>query len=230
MKQQSLQDRFNQSVEKLKEIFVGVAQSLMPVLDALAGVLEIVNLAVKPFTWLMDVAGKFHDYLKPITGIFLSTLAASTILKKNLFQSAISALTTASSLTLGLGMVTILAAVGYGISQMESKASNPKFAKGGIVTKPITNATVGEAGPEAIIPLNSPKADKYLGTDKSNTGESGENSVVKELREIKNILQKTYNLDLTQNSNKSSQTSGTSLAMNIDRLGTTISTNTYKTQ
>ena len=30
----------------------------------------------------------------------------------------------------------------------------PKFAEGGIVTKPITNATVGEAGPEAIIPLD----------------------------------------------------------------------------
>jgi len=30
----------------------------------------------------------------------------------------------------------------------------PKFAKGGIVTKPVYNATVGEAGPEAVIPLN----------------------------------------------------------------------------
>jgi hypothetical protein len=30
-----------------------------------------------------------------------------------------------------------------------------KFADGGIVTKPITNATVGEAGPEAIIPLSA---------------------------------------------------------------------------
>lgn len=33
--------------------------------------------------------------------------------------------------------------------------TGPKFAKGGIVTKPIYNATVGEAGPEAIIPLGS---------------------------------------------------------------------------
>jgi hypothetical protein len=30
----------------------------------------------------------------------------------------------------------------------------PKFAEGGIVNKPVTNATIGEAGPEAVIPLN----------------------------------------------------------------------------
>jgi hypothetical protein len=32
--------------------------------------------------------------------------------------------------------------------------SGPKFAKGGITVKPIHNATMGEAGPEAIIPLH----------------------------------------------------------------------------
>jgi sporulation protein YlmC with PRC-barrel domain len=43
----------------------------------------------------------------------------------------------------------------------------PKLAKGGIVTGEINNATIGEAGPEAIIPLNSPKADKLLGNNAS---------------------------------------------------------------
>lgn len=38
-----------------------------------------------------------------------------------------------------------------------------KFAKGGIVTEQIDNATVGEAGPEAIIPLNSPEGRQILG-------------------------------------------------------------------
>ena len=86
MKQQSLQDRFNQSVEKLKEIFVSVTQSLMPILDTLAGVLEIVNLIVKPFTWLMDAAGSIHEYLKPIAGIMITAGVASAILKKNLLK------------------------------------------------------------------------------------------------------------------------------------------------
>jgi hypothetical protein len=33
-------------------------------------------------------------------------------------------------------------------------ASGPKFAKGGIVKREVNNATIGEAGPEAVIPLN----------------------------------------------------------------------------
>ena len=32
--------------------------------------------------------------------------------------------------------------------------SGPKFADGGMITKPIYNATIGEAGPEAVVPLN----------------------------------------------------------------------------
>ena len=36
------------------------------------------------------------------------------------------------------------------VSQMSAA---PKFAAGGIVTSEINNATIGEAGPEAIIPL-----------------------------------------------------------------------------
>ena len=41
--QQSVQERFNQTVEKLKEIFVSVASALMPVFDTLAEVFKIVG-------------------------------------------------------------------------------------------------------------------------------------------------------------------------------------------
>ena len=48
------------------------------------------------------------------------------------------------------------AALGAGYGLYESmQPKGPEFADGGIVTKPITNATVGEAGPEAIIPLST---------------------------------------------------------------------------
>jgi len=46
-----------------------------------------------------------------------------------------------------------------------------EFANGGIVTSPITNATVGEAGPEAIIPLRSPMGKKILNVDQNNTSQ-----------------------------------------------------------
>jgi hypothetical protein len=59
-----------------------------------------------------------------------------------------------------------LAVLGGAILLAESLTKPKKqeeFAAGGIVLSEINNATVGEAGPEAIIPLNSPKADKMLG-------------------------------------------------------------------
>jgi len=44
-----------------------------------------------------------------------------------------------------------------------------EFANGGIVTSPISNATVGEAGPEAIIPLESSIGREILNIDRKST-------------------------------------------------------------
>jgi hypothetical protein len=47
------------------------------------------------------------------------------------------------------------AAGGYAtLGETPTPEPGPKFAKGGITVKPIHNATMGEAGPEAIIPLH----------------------------------------------------------------------------
>ena len=43
LKSQSIQDRFNASIEKLKEIFVSLVEPLMPVLDAFSSILKIVG-------------------------------------------------------------------------------------------------------------------------------------------------------------------------------------------
>jgi outer membrane murein-binding lipoprotein Lpp len=42
--------------------------------------------------------------------------------------------------------------------------SGPKFADGGMIKKPVYNATIGEAGPEAVVPLNEfyAKLDKLI--------------------------------------------------------------------
>ena len=55
--------------------------------------------------------------------------------------------------------------------KMAEYDKSAKFANGGIVTSPITNATVGEAGPEAIIPLRSPMGKKILNVDQNNTSQ-----------------------------------------------------------
>lgn len=60
------------------------------------------------------------------------------------------------------GGQTLFSALAFGPNEDKKTAyarvsggMGPKFATGGIVTKPITNATVGEAGPEAIVPLST---------------------------------------------------------------------------
>ncbi len=58
------------------------------------------------------------------------------------------------------------------IAAMIAVASNIKMAKGGIVTGP-TNALIGEAGPEAVIPLSGGKAERFLGS-----GDSGKSQTI----------------------------------------------------
>jgi uncharacterized membrane protein len=59
LEQQSIQERFNQTVEKLKEIFINVANVLMPIFDVFAGIFEIVG----PIVGLI---GQLVSYMTPI--------------------------------------------------------------------------------------------------------------------------------------------------------------------
>jgi hypothetical protein len=55
MESASMQDRFLQSVEKLKEVFVGLVQPLMPVLDAFAAILAYISESKVALTVLQGV-------------------------------------------------------------------------------------------------------------------------------------------------------------------------------
>lgn len=74
MEQQSLQEKFNQTVEKLKEIFMNVANALMPVFDTLSGVFDIMG----PIVGLVMDWGK---YLLPIIAGMKTFLLVSTAIK-----------------------------------------------------------------------------------------------------------------------------------------------------
>ena len=94
-----------------------------------------------------------------------------------------------------------------------------EFANGGVIKKKITNATVGEEGPEAIIPLNSKGQDilqsfhkqsiiNHQETENNSKNNVSENKIVKitnqtqdfaqmvgELKDVKNLLSKILNKD-----------------------------------
>jgi hypothetical protein len=52
--QQSMQDRLNKSVEKLQELFVSLAEPLLPVLDILSSILKVVGLILTPIGWIVS--------------------------------------------------------------------------------------------------------------------------------------------------------------------------------
>jgi hypothetical protein len=102
MQSASIQDRFNTSIEKLKEIFVTLAEPLMPVLDAFAGILSVIGAVMKGVGYIFDGLNS----LGPVLGKIATTLAAA----------ALAAFMLGTSLTLGVGAAVILAAAAGGIA------------------------------------------------------------------------------------------------------------------
>ena len=154
---QNIQDRFNQAILKLQDA-VGnlVAGPFGALIDMLSYALNIVGLIGKPFAYFGKVidaiTGKSSSLGSVLKGILATVIGIGLIL---------SPLSTLSALAAGGAFIALGQATGM-----------TKFADGGIVTSEINNATVGEAGPEAIIPLNSPKANDILGINKEISGGS----------------------------------------------------------
>lgn len=140
--QASMQDRFNASVEKLKELFVLVAESLMPIMDILSPILNSVSYLVN----LVSTIGKSFGGIGGILlGIIPILMKASFIAKSFAmfsFKGAIAAIFRSfSAVPFGLGIPLAIAAVaGLGtlISSAASKVgdiNSPAKGKTQISTK-----------------------------------------------------------------------------------------------
>jgi len=151
--QRSVQEKFNDAMLKLQDV--------------------IGNLVAGPLGQFVSFLAKGLDY---ITGIAIAFGSIYALQKGIAAYQAIIAVSKGKELAVQLGIATAWAianpftalaglAIAGGIASLVASqmSAAPKFADGGIVTSPITNATIGEAGPEAIIPLNSPKANSMMG-------------------------------------------------------------------
>ena len=75
VKQQSIQERFNQSVEKLKEIFVRIAEPVMQILEPIMQIVDalmpLVNVILKPALSLFQAIGKAIStfIMEPLNGV-----------------------------------------------------------------------------------------------------------------------------------------------------------------
>ena len=145
--QVGVQDKFNATVEKLKEVFVTVANSIMPIIDILANVFGLIG-SIMSFldpmiqTALVGVA-LVQDIISGIGWLFGNDFGDSAV------KSQIQTAEQSSQDNYGFS--------GDAFGEDQSIKDRTAMADGGIVTGP-TNALVGEAGPEAVIPLsdNSP--------------------------------------------------------------------------
>lgn len=178
----SAQEKFNAAIDKLKSILASIVEGpAAKFVDMLANVVSSGEALKSIFTSIGVIIGTI-SLTKLITGLITAAVSAGTL--------SISAAAAASALTLGIGALAIIgsiAAISSSIDSAQKEAearakSGPKFAAGGIVTSQINNATIGEAGAEAIIPLNSQKGKEILGGNSS-----------AELAEIKNILNQILN-------------------------------------
>jgi hypothetical protein len=152
-KQVGMADKMNAQMEKLKEIFVIVGEALMPILDI--------------FVSIFDLIGPIMKFLDPMIQTILVGVAALTDLVKGaaflankLFGDGKDKFESATKKQIQKAEGS--AQKNYGVSgdafgEDQSIRNRAEMAAGGIVTGP-TNALVGEAGPEAVIPLsgNSP--------------------------------------------------------------------------
>ena len=221
--QQSTQEKFNNSIIKLQEIFVGLAEPvlaildpfiqlaqtilplinvvLQPVLSALKSIAEIVRVSITQpleglkgtFKGIMtilngDVTEGFKQIGTSLLHIFLSPFQAIT-------SGAVKLINEFIALANKIPGVNIDEAPTPNLTDSIAGGSSMAFAEGGIVTKPV-KGLVGEAGPEAIIPLDKLMAE------------------FKEMRAI-----------LTQIANKE----GT-VYLDGTKVGTAMAMSTYKTQ
>ena len=178
-KQVGMGDRFGATMEKLKEIFVVVGEALMPILSSLVSVFDIIG---PIFTILNPL---IQTVLFPL-GILADVLKTIMFLGKsfaNLFGAGL------DTSDFAFGESTIGAGNRMAESVGIEAPTNPKkfamMADGGIVTGP-TQAIVGEAGPEAVIPLsdNSPMIKQTNKTNELLATLIGQNSKKPELSPV----------------------------------------------
>jgi len=150
--QMNMQEKFNATVEKLKEIFITVADALMPVFSILSGVAEIVGFILQPIQGIFNIISALIDPTKglsetlaemgPVTagiavalgiaataitaqmvpGLIKAGVAAATALIP-MAANAVAAITTASAMTLGIGAVAIIAGIAAAVVAMNSAKS-----------------------------------------------------------------------------------------------------------
>ena len=125
--QQSMQEKFNQAVVKLQEIFVGVANALMPVFDIFSEIFDIVGPIVGAVGKLISLASYLVKPLLAIVGAYkLIKFFGDSAYRNELLRNAASkaGLITDQQKVLNKGRETALAAEGMTVEKLSNFHKN----------------------------------------------------------------------------------------------------------
>jgi hypothetical protein len=207
--QASVQDRFNKSIEKLREIFVTVVEAMMPMIDILSLVFDVAGLILKPLGAMMSWANSFGKVMGGIVGL--------------LTAAGIAALVINSSLTFGIGAAIALAAIGGGMALLEkNKAQSQPVADMLYESKGKTTVSTKEGGLFELSPnddlIAAPGISRALSSPQNNQ------PIIINNDKSETMMEKT-NMLLEQILNKQAR-----ISMNATEVGTSFSINTYEIQ
>jgi hypothetical protein len=84
--QQSVQERFTQAVEKLKELFIQVAEPILaivsPLMNIVTSILPLVNILLKPIVWAFqtigDIVSGIFNWLSESKGVLVTLVSLAT--------------------------------------------------------------------------------------------------------------------------------------------------------
>ena len=160
--QQSVQERFNQSVEKLQELFVQLANPILsilsPLMDIVSNVLPAINFLLSPliegFSLIGDLVGMFVNGLKEGQPIIVGLTAALVAMKAQAIMTAIfSIFESFAKIPFGLGIPLAITT----IAGMVSLATSSSKKGNDIMSPGDSGGGYGKRtlfGPEGAIQLN----------------------------------------------------------------------------
>jgi hypothetical protein len=247
LKQQSAQDKFNTSIEKLKEIFVQVMDAVAPIFDVLSSivttVLPAINFAMSPFIKGFQMIGSAIDYfvegLKKAKGPAIALGIAIGLMVAPLITSAIASIFKglASLGPLGVGLATVGTMGFFGLlaqGKSKAKTGNDIMSPGGGFSGYGKRTLFG---PEGAIQLND-KDTVIAGTNLFGNDVKSEPGKATEMAgkgEIKVKSEGGGKIDMTQTNTLLQQLinliqTGGDVILDGQKVGTALKLGSFKTQ
>ncbi len=217
LNQAGMQDRFNASVEKLKEIFVNIVEITMPFFNGLANMVG----------WLAESKGT----LAIMSGILAGMAIKWTILAVKAAATAISSIATASAATLGLGIASVIGGIAAAGMVYNNTLKQAEATQTGDINSPAKGKTVVSTKEGGLFELSknddlvaAPGLSKTLsnmeGSYKSSPSPNVSLNIeplIKEIQTMKEILVQILNKEGT-------------ITLNGTKMGTAMAVGTYKIQ